>query len=177
MHVALESWGVHAQLSLPVNTASFRGWSGSLFNNSSLGDDAPQTAPSSVQPFLCGSRLWRSTSTSVLGHFGPFFEDRTDRGPEWLKTDLVESLRSLGPNCTSEGPICTSWYYTQNVSKSMTVEEEDTHRNILREGVDFMIESLCLLIELLINFVIWGDIEPSFGMSNMENTRIDAAVN
>jgi len=51
MHVALESWGVHAQLSLPVNTASFRGWSGSLSNNSSLGDDAPQTAPSSVQPF------------------------------------------------------------------------------------------------------------------------------
>ena len=53
------------------------------------------------------------TSTSVLGHFGPqslrsFFEDRTDRGPKWLKTDLVESLRSLGPNCTSEGPICTS---------------------------------------------------------------------
>jgi len=47
-------------------------------------------------------------------HFGPrsvrsFFEDRTDRGPKWLKTDLVESLRSLGPNCTSEGPICTSW--------------------------------------------------------------------
>ena len=31
----------------------------------------------------------------------------------------------------------------------MTVEEEDTHRNIIREGVDFMIESLCLLIELL----------------------------
>jgi len=36
----------------------------------------------------------------------------------------------------------------------MTVEEEDTHRNIIREGGDFMIESLCLLIELLINFVI-----------------------
>jgi len=36
----------------------------------------------------------------------------------------------------------------------MTVEEKDTHRNIIREGVDFMIESLCLLIELLINFVI-----------------------
>ena len=36
----------------------------------------------------------------------------------------------------------------------MTVEEEDTHRNIISEGVDFMIESLCLLIELLINFVI-----------------------
>ena len=35
----------------------------------------------------------------------------------------------------------------------MTVEEEDTHRNIIR-GVDFMIETLCLLIELLINFVI-----------------------
>jgi len=52
MHVAVESWGVHAQLSLPVNTASFRGWSGSLSNNSSLGDDAPQTAPSSVQPFF-----------------------------------------------------------------------------------------------------------------------------
>ena len=26
-------------------------------------------------------------------------------------------------------------------------EEEDTHRNIIREGVDFMIESLCLLID------------------------------
>ena len=36
----------------------------------------------------------------------------------------------------------------------MTVEEEDTHRNIIREGVDLMIESLCLLIELSINFVI-----------------------
>jgi len=36
----------------------------------------------------------------------------------------------------------------------MTVEEEDTHRNIIREGVDFMMESLCLLIVLLINFVI-----------------------
>ena len=36
----------------------------------------------------------------------------------------------------------------------MTAEEEDTHRNIIREGVDFMIESLSLLIELLINFVI-----------------------
>jgi len=36
----------------------------------------------------------------------------------------------------------------------MTVEEEDTRGNIIREGVDFMIESLCLLIELLINFVI-----------------------
>ena len=32
---------------------------------------------------------------------------------------------------------------TQNVLKSMTVEEEDTHRNIIREGVDFMIESKC----------------------------------
>ena len=53
------------------------------------------------------------------------------------------SLRSLGPNCTSEGPICTSWYYTQNVLKSMTVEAEDTLRNIIREGVDFMIESKC----------------------------------
>ena len=37
----------------------------------------------------------------------------------------------------------------------MTVEEEDTHRNIIREGVDFMIESLCLLIELLINMVFY----------------------
>ena len=36
----------------------------------------------------------------------------------------------------------------------MTVEEEDTHRNIIREGVDFMIESFFLVIELLINFVI-----------------------
>jgi len=36
----------------------------------------------------------------------------------------------------------------------MTVEEEDTHRNIIREGVDFMIESLCLLIVLLKKFVI-----------------------
>ena len=36
----------------------------------------------------------------------------------------------------------------------MTVKEEDTHRSIIREGVDFMIESLCLLIELLIIFFI-----------------------
>jgi len=110
---------------------------------------APQCAsPTIGQSRTCVSSVSNSsTSTSVLGHFGPrslrsFFEDRIDRGPKWLKTDLVESLRSLGPNCTSEGPICTSWYYTQNVLKSMTVEEEDTHRNIIREGVDFMIETL-----------------------------------
>ena len=35
----------------------------------------------------------------------------------------------------------------------MTVEEEDTHRHIIREGVDFMVETLCLLIELLTNMV------------------------
>ena len=32
------------------------------------------------------------------------------------------------------------------IDDRLTVEEEDTHRNIIREGVDFMIESLCLLI-------------------------------
>jgi len=37
----------------------------------------------------------------------------------------------------------------------MTVEEEDIHRNIIREGVDFMVETLCLLIELLINMVFY----------------------
>ena len=37
----------------------------------------------------------------------------------------------------------------------MTVEEDDTHRNIIREGVDFMVETLCLLIELLINIVFY----------------------
>ena len=36
----------------------------------------------------------------------------------------------------------------------MTVEEEDTHRNIIREGVDFMIESKCPppLIAYLVKF-------------------------
>ena len=44
--------------------------------------DRPITALVGGASCSTHSALQRSTSTSVLGHFGPFFEDRTDRGPK-----------------------------------------------------------------------------------------------
>ena len=29
-----------------------------------------------------------SISTSVLSHFGPFYKDRTDKGPKWQRTEV-----------------------------------------------------------------------------------------
>ena len=30
----------------------------------------------------------RSLATSVLIHFGPFYKDRTDKGPKWQRTEV-----------------------------------------------------------------------------------------
>ena len=49
------------------------------------------SAGCSANPIVCWrGALYplRSLATSVLIHFGPFYKDRTDKGPKWQRTEV-----------------------------------------------------------------------------------------